>query len=347
MTSPTATGPDLLSLGDFLRAPVLAHARPGQVKEWHHVVVHRPGWRVLINFSLTDDPGPDGAPRFVPRVTVIAHDRGWTGGVHRFAESELAVAADLRSMTVGPNRIGVDPSGCQVTLDLPEHDIAGELSLTPATRPFVVTNQRVGDGRLSWLFVPQLRASGWLRVAGTVRELQDAVAYHDHNWGRFRWGDDFGWEWSSILATDPAQPWSFVFSRITDRRRLRVLHQGLFVWYGTEPAAVFRDARVSVRRDGRLDRPPDCTLPPAMNLLAGGTSADVPAEIRIAARRGADEIELAFRSRSFARIMLPSEVDLDRTVTLTETSGTARALGTLGAEPLDVEGVGIVEVLHG
>ena len=27
----------------------------------------------------------------------------------------------------------------------------------------------------------------------------DMRGYHDHNWGRFRWGDDFGWIWGSVL----------------------------------------------------------------------------------------------------------------------------------------------------
>lgn len=348
MTGPTTTAPpDLLALGDFLRAPALAHARPGQVKEWHHFVVHRPGWRVLINVSLTEETAPGGASRFAPRVTVIAHDDRWTGVIHRFDASELRVSADLRTLTVGGNQVSGGPGGYHVTLDLPEHDVAGALHLAPAARPFVVTNQAVGDGRLSWLFVPRLEASGWIRVGGVEHEFDGASAYHDHNWGRFRWGDDFGWEWSSVLATDPDDPWSFVFSRVTDRRRLRTLHQGLFVWRGTEPAAVFRDAAITVSRAGRLDRPPDCTLPPPMNLVLGGAAADVPEVVRVEARLGEDRVHLEFRPRSFARIALPSEVDLDRAVSLSETSGTARAVGTVGGEELDVDGVGVFEVLHG
>ena len=31
-------------------------------------------------------------------------------------------------------------------------------------------------------------------------ELALASGYHDHNWGRWHWGDDVGWEWGAFLA---------------------------------------------------------------------------------------------------------------------------------------------------
>jgi len=64
-----------LARSDFLRAPVLATARPDGYKEWHHFVVHRPGWRLLVNFNLTSENRLNQAPRLVPRVIVIAHQR--------------------------------------------------------------------------------------------------------------------------------------------------------------------------------------------------------------------------------------------------------------------------------
>ncbi len=145
-----------------------------------------------------------------------------------------------------------DPTGYRVLVDLPERDLRGELHLTPASRPFVVNNQPVGEGRLSWLFVPRLQAHGWFHIDGRDHRLDGEVAYHDHNWGRFRWGDDFGWEWGSVLPASSEDPWSFVFMRMTDRRRLRALSQALYVWRHDEPAAMFRDAAVQVA----LGRPP-------------------------------------------------------------------------------------------
>ena len=76
----------VLAGSDFLRAPVLATARPEGFKEWHHFVVHGRGLRLLINFSLTNEVFGGGHIRLAPRVIVIAHDDKWTGAIERFDE---------------------------------------------------------------------------------------------------------------------------------------------------------------------------------------------------------------------------------------------------------------------
>ena len=214
------------------------------------------------------------------------------------------------------------------------------------SRPFVVNNQPVGDGRVSWLFVPRLRADGWLRIGGQEIRLDGDVAYHDHNWGRFRWGGDFGWTWGAILPSRPDDPWSLVFLRMTDRRRLRCLSQALYVWRHNEPAVIF-PRRSTGRSHGLLGRAADCTLPPPMRLVLGGEASDVPERIEITATRAGDTVHAEFWPQSYARLAQPSEVCLDRSVVLCETNGTARVSGSINGEGIDFVGAGVFELLHG
>jgi hypothetical protein len=337
----------VLARSDFIRAPLLAAARPAGFKEWYHFVVHRPGWRLLVNFSLTSEASRAGSPQLTPRVIVIAHDQQWTGAIERFDDSELDVSADLGVMAVGGNRMTVRPDGYRVVIDLPGHDIRGELDLTSVSRPFAVNNQPVGDGRVSWLFVPRLRADGWLRIGRQEIRLEGNVAYHDHNWGRFSWGGDFGWTWGTILPSGPDDPWSLVFQQMTDRRRLRCLYQALWVWRHDEPAAIFPPAAVQTGFRGLLGRAADCTLPPPMRLVLGGEASDVPERIEIDATRAGDVVHAEFRPQSYARLAQPSEVHLDRSVVLCETNGTARVTGTINGENIDFVGAGVFELLNG
>jgi hypothetical protein len=336
-----------LPRADFLRAPLLAAARAEGFKEWHHYLIHRPGWRLLINFSLTSQPLRDRPPRLVPRVIVLAHEQRWTGAVQRFDEAELDVSADLGTLAVGGNRMSVGVDGYRLVIDLPDPAVRGELHLTPVSQPFVVNNQPVAAGRVSWLFVPRLRADGWIRLGRREQRLDGDLAYHDHNWGRFHWGDDFGWTWGSILPDSRGDPWSLVFARMTDGRRLRALSQALYVWHGEERAAIFRHAEVRVRSSGPLRRAADCTLPPAMRLVLGGEASDVPAEVEISATRSGGWVNAEFRTRSHARLAQPSEVRLDRSVVLSESTGTARVRGAIDGRHLDLVGAGVFEVLHG
>jgi hypothetical protein len=342
MTAPT------LTRRDYLRAPVLGTARPEGYKEWHHFIMARPGLRLLVNLSLTSIARPGQPPLLVPRVIVVAHTERWRGAVETFEPGALDISADLSALRVEGNRVAVGSDGYRVVIDLPAHGIAGMLDLVPTGRApvVVVTNKPVGDGRLNWLFVPRLIADGWLRLEDETHRLAGAVAYHDHNWGRFRWGDDFGWTWGSILPDDPAAPWSFVVTRMTDRRRHRCLSQAVYAWRHDEQAALFRDASVSMRTGRPLGRPADCTLPPPMRLLLGDAS-DVPASIDIEAARAGDSVRIGFRALSHARLAQPSEVDLDRSVTLAEIGGPARVVGAIGGERIDVTGSGVFELLHG
>jgi len=337
----------LLARNDFHRAPVLAAARPTGFKEWHHFVVHGQGVRLLINFSLFNEGFGADEVRLAPRVIVIAHDENWSGAIERFDGHALNVSADLCELTIGGNRMTVLPDGYRVTIDMPDKGIRGELHFTSPSRPFVVRNQPLGDGRINWLFVPRLRAEGWLCISGREHRMEDDLAYHDHNWGRFWWGDDFGWTWGTILPTAPADPWSMVFLQTTDRSRRRCLTQALYVWHHDEPAAIFRHAAVQTRSVGQLSRAADCTLPPPMRLLLDGEVPGVPERIDITATRAGDNVHAEFHSRSYARLAQPSETCLDRSTVLCETDGAVRASGSIKGEDFDFVGTGVFEFLHG
>jgi hypothetical protein len=337
----------VLARSDFLRAPLLATARPVGFKEWHHFVVHGRDVRLLINFSLNSELFRGDEVRLAPRVIVIARDDHWTGALERYDANALNASADLGELTVGDNRMTVLPDGYCVVINLPDRDIRGELHFTSASRPFVVRNEPLGDGRVSWLFVPRLRATGWLRIGEREHRFEHDLAYHDHNWGRFWWGDDFGWTWGTILPTGRGNPWSMVFVQMTDRSRLRCLARTLYVWHHDEPAAILRHAAVQARTHGPLGRAADCTLPPPMRLLLDGDVPSVPERIDIAATRAGDRVHAEFRAKSYARLAQPSEVRLDRSTVLCEADGTVRASGTVSGEDFDFVGTGVFEFLYG
>jgi hypothetical protein len=345
MTAPAS----ILPRNDFLRTPVLGTARPDGFKEWHHHLIHGPGWQLLINFSVASETLGGRSPRLVPRVIVIAHDRHWTGVVERFHETDLDISADVCTVAIGANRMMVTRDGYHVLIDLPDRDIAGVLRLVPIGPPSItrVNNQPVGHGRINWLFMPRLRADGWFRFGDRLYDAERCPAYHDHNWGHFHWGDDFGWAWGSILPTSQDDPWSLVITRKTDRRRLGCLSQAVYLFHHDELAAMFRDAAVTMSSVGLLGRRPDCTLPPATRLVIGGESSDVPASIEITASSSAGSVQAVFRPESHARLAQPSELVLDRAVVLSEISGAARISGSVQGRPFDGAGAGVFELLHG
>ena len=332
---------------DFVRLPLQGEANPAGYKEWHHFVVQRGPLRVLLNLSLMNEPDRPHGSRVVPRVVAIVHDDAWIGTVERYPSDAARIGPDLCSLAIGDTQLTIGADRYDLSVDVPSRGIAGRIELVVASRPFAVHNQPLGAGRLSWLFVPRLLATGWLSIGGRTYEFVDDAAYHDHNWGRFLWGDDFGWQWGSVLPAADGDPWSFVFMRMTDGKGHRALSQALYVWHGDEPAAMFRDTDLQVRTSGLLGRPPDCTLPAPMGIVLGGSLSDIPRRVDIEAGNGNGRVEMSFEPHAYARVARPSETDIDRSVVLDETSGAAWATGSLRGRRIEFDGPGVFEFLHG
>src|SRR6185369_2377454 len=97
--------------------------------------------------------------------------------------------------------------------------LRSHLLAVPVSRPFEVADPMpLGSGWISWYLVPRMDISADWDLTGKASHQKHIAGYHDHNWGRWHWGDDFGWEWGCFLG-DPLQPRlpSVVFARTSDR----------------------------------------------------------------------------------------------------------------------------------
>ena len=339
----TPTRP-VLERTDHFRSQRQRGGESGPFKEWHHFVVHGDDCRILVNFSLNTEAWRlDGRP--AARVIVLVHHDEWSGFVTRVEAEDVDIADSGVDARFGPSRLSFDGGAYQLDLRLPEHGLQGRIRLEPKTLPFVKNNQPLGSGRMSWLFVPRLVADGWLQIDGLRFSMRRARAYHDHNWGRFRWGDDFGWQWGSTMPRQGESPWTIVFARMTDSSHRHARSQGLYVWRDDEPAVMFRDGDLSVTTEGLLRAEPRVVVPGVMRLIRPGSASDIPAEHHISARRGRDALDVRFRPAQYGRIVIPSETDPEGVVVLNEVSGEVSAWGRVAGETIGEVGTGVFEYL--
>src|SRR5690606_5897731 len=99
----------------------------------------------------------------------------------------------------------------------------------------------------------------------TTVPFEGAGAYHDHNWGRWYWGDEIAWDWGCLLASDGT---SIVFARTTDRARRRP--RGIYLLVQTPNARrMFSGPAVRLTEAGVLDAAPR-RLPGALAALHAG-----------------------------------------------------------------------------
>lgn len=287
---------------DTLRPPPLLDPTALGYKDWLNLNVfdHASGAIGIFNGSLHGSP-LDRRARAIGTALVHLPDAGWLGNVE---------VADLTDANVGTTSIGLertavatDPAAGTVLVAarLAGDGVEAGITASATSRPIDFAHPLpFGPGWISWYVVPRLSVSGGL-VAGHRRiDLAHAVAYHDHNWGRWHWGDDIGWTWGACAAEDSAV--TIVMSRATNRAHTRETGTSVVVDAGGE-RRTFSGHRVDIRYDGH------CALP--LRRLPGALAAlhqdrrapHLPALIVVRADDGVDRVAIEFRPRAAAQLI--------------------------------------------
>jgi hypothetical protein len=320
-------------------------------KEWQHFVVLAPGLDVLVNFSLGSlgspgsPPGSTGDGERLGRVIVLVRTSRWTGFVDTVAR--LAFSSDGARGQFGEHRVELRDAGYRVVVDAPAHGVVIDVTMRPATVPVTARRQRLAPGRhLDWSLTARLAVDGRVEAEGRSYRLAGAVGYHDHNWGQFAWGDDFTWEWGSVLPLDGRADWAVVYSSLLNGARTERALEQVFVWRGGLNVLAAGGADVTARSRGRYRARPELRLPRPMALVQPRLDADVPRRLDVTARGAADELTLRFTPESTAQLLVPSERSPRRVVTINECVGPVALEGQLAGQPIHWEGRGVFELVR-
>jgi len=327
---------------DTLRPPGIFDAQAGAYKDWLHVNLfdHASGVVGLLNVSLHGDP-QDERSRAVGAALFHLPGQGWLGNTEVRGLRDAGIGA--ASLALERIAIAVEPLSGRVLASARLPDDGLELRLTAvAEAPALAVDSPVpfGAGWISWRMVPRLRlAAGSLRAGDRSFDLARASVYHDHNWGRWHWGDDVGWEWGAFLAAAPGP--SFVLSRVTDRRHRRGGFPSLTV-SAAGGRRTFGGPAVEIALDGVLDAPLR-RFPGALAALhQDRRSPRLPARVRVSAGDGFDRVALDFRPRAAAQL-----IAADPTVPgygfLHELVGEFTAAGHVGGTDLGATGLAVFE----
>jgi hypothetical protein len=313
-------------------------------KEWYHFCVVSPNLELIVNFNLGRAPPPaqQGVP--VARLIVLArHDR-WEGGVETVPDGQSTISSGRIHLMFGESHLRFEAGVFHLSVRMKEQPIAAELQLEPLAMPLRSSEARLGDGTLNWVVVPALRAKGAVRLGDRVYRLDGAPAYHDHNWGAWRWGSDFAWQWGFGLPSRE-NVWSVVYSRMTDRTRTQDFDRKLCLWREGRLARLFSERDVEIRLEGFLRLASIRKFPSVMALAAPGDSTDVPRTLHVTARSNGDHLSLRFHAEDVAQIVIPNEIDLGVTA-ISEVCGRLELKGYVQGESISSEGTGVFEHVH-
>jgi hypothetical protein len=315
-------------------------------KEWLHFAVHTAGLDLLANFSLVDDLRTRARPGAeLARIVCLAREREWTGDIDHYARRDVSLRGGHLELRFADNHATFRHGVFELGVRMKRIPVSMELVLEPYALPAQANNLQVDNcPPIQWLVVPRLLATGWIDVGGRRYDLRRAPAYHDHNWGNFRWGKNFAWEWGYGAPDDPCDPWTMVFVRLTDRAHLCDLMQAIFLWKNERQHRLFRGDEVVVWHEGLLRARRVFKLPRVMGLVCPGDVTDVPKRLVARAKRGNDEIELVFETDDPAQVIIPNDDDIGVTI-IHEVSGQLRVEGRVDGETVSITGPSIFEFL--
>jgi hypothetical protein len=336
----TVPGPER---DDFWRVRSAASAAV-PFKEWQHFVVLAPGVDLLVNFSLAGPPGLGRDAARTGRVIVLARTRGWTGFVE--TAPRPAVSRDGCRGRFGAHRVELGERGYRIVVEAPAHGVFVDATFRPRTVPITARRQVLAPGRhLDWCLTARLAVDARLELAGEVLDLVDAAGYHDHNWGHFAWGDDFTWEWGSVLPRDGGD-WAVVYSSLMNGARTQLALEQVFVWRDRLNVLAAGGPDVRVAAHGWCRGRPALRVPPPMALLHARADTDVPRRLEVSARNGGDELALRFAPESVAQVLVPSERSPRGIIAINECVGPVELVGRIGGEAVRWEGRGAFEFVR-
>jgi hypothetical protein len=326
---------------DALRAPTPLDLGAAAYKDWLHLNVmdHDTGAVGLVNVSLHGAPD-DAASRAIGTALLHVPGAGWIGNVEVRGQREARVG--VASVALTQVALAVDHVSGRMLASARFPDDAFTLRLSAmAAAPAIDLEQQLpfGPGWVSWYVVPRLTVSGEIGVGGQRLGLGRASAYHDHNWGRWYWGDDVGWEWGAFLT--PAPGAAFVLSRATDRSHRHAGNPVLIVQLA-DRRRTFGGQTVRVDYAGQL-APRLRRLPGALAALHQDRATPrLPARIVVRADDGVDRVELEFVADGAAQL-IAGDPAVRGYGFLHEMAGRFTATGRVGERDIGGSGLAVVE----
>jgi hypothetical protein len=326
---------------DGLRLPAPGDPTAEAYKDWLHLNVfdHASGAVGLVNVSLTGAPR-DPRSRAVGTALLHVPDHGWAGNLEAlgFAEAQIGPAA------IGLEHVALAVDYATGTVAASAHFEEEGFALEARTRSLVPAFSieeplPLGPGWFSWYAVGRLSVAGEARVDGRVLPLAAASAYHDHNWGRWHWGDDLGWDWGAFVAPEPGP--AVILIRVTDRKHETAQPPALVVHLEGR-RRTFSGPRIVIeereRLATRLRRVPGSLAA----LHSDRADPDLPARITVRADDGFDLLRIEFESRAAAQV-ITADPAVRGYGFIHEIPGEFRCEGRVAGTRFACEGLGVVE----
>jgi hypothetical protein len=292
---------------DYLQPPTIYDTEINAYKEWQHFNVFdkKTNLFLLLNFAITDNPY-DIKHGVVARVAVAKSPKNKI-----FCAIEPEDIDSLKFSYLSPE---IKFKGASVTYKKNTYEVYLKMDTIPLvthlqfqifSQPLTSYTRPFGSGFLGWTVFPRVVVNGWVSIEGKEYNIKNCYGYHDHDWGRYYWGEHVGWEWG-IFAEDNRYGYTLLFDRRTDSIMGTVFEEILMIYKGKDLIATFSREKLEVKFFGNFEGK-KITIPGLMRLMYLESSSYVPRKITI---RGIiskrEKIIIDFNPEIVVQIIVPN-----------------------------------------
>jgi hypothetical protein len=344
------TDPQLLARIEALRIPLDDPASPIDWKDWYHFVLldRHSGVRSLVNVTLAGRPGQGEI-----QVTFIVNMNSQS--VLPELDAPLATFGTAFSQEWKPELVRRFPlhlQGKGMSLDIDGNNFAVEVrddraqlyvrfqAQAEATALLVTEDSPFGSGFIGWGLVPGLRVAGELSVCGQSFNINsDWFCYHDRNFGRFRWGEDIGWEWFVAVAKcEDGRELTFVLDLRTNRSHSEGGLSYIFVYLNKELRKVFLGSSLRINWDWSPEPVLPTRLPGIMASLFSRRTLRMPQTLVVEAADEQDRLLMEVEFDGKAELVVPDNQERQYSF-IEEVTGPIKVSLSLNGEMLSATGL--------
>jgi hypothetical protein len=313
----------LLARIEALRIPLDDPASPIDWKDWYHfVLLDRQGKvRILVNINLMGRPGHGEI-----QVSFLVN----LASTHLLPEERV----DMPMATLGTtfnlewqpdmvrrNPLRIQGNGVLLELDgkhsmLQVQDERAQLSILcqgeAQAMPLLVTEDSpFGSGFIGWGLVPGLQVMGELSVGEQNFSIdRDWFVYHDHNFGRFRWGEDIAWEWFVAFATcDDGRQITLVLDQRTNKDHSVKDLPYIFLYLDNQLHKVFLGSTLAIHWDWSSSPVMPVRMPGIMASLFADRTLKVPSSLQVEAADERDRLLVNVNFETTMELVVPDNQD--------------------------------------
>ncbi|MEM9214342.1 MAG: hypothetical protein AAGD25_08340 [Cyanobacteria bacterium P01_F01_bin.150] len=309
---------ELLTHIEKLRIPFDGPYWSQSWKDWYHFILidFQRNLRILVNITLVGKPeSGEIQTTFIVSLPTeqirsqllvdtsiatfgVAYSQAWTAQVVR--RSPLLIQGKNVSLKIDGDRFEVATQDTRTQLSL-------NFQAQAQAEPLLVTEDSpFGSGFIGWGLVPGLQAEGELSIRGQRVGIDKTwFCYHDRNFGRFRWGEDIGWEWCvAFFVTKNGRKFTLVLDKRTDKDHSLSGLPYIFIYEGIHLRKVFIGKTLQIKWEWSTAQCPS-RLPGIMASLFADSAVRMPQVLEIQAMDEQDRLILKAQFDAAVELIVP------------------------------------------